>query len=204
MTIRSLSALLLACGVCACASDIWIKPGAGADALASDKATCRSEVATLTAAPAERESAFERCMEARDWWHVARDAEGSVAATEASGETPPEPESSALAAAGMLAPQRKTSGEPSPNAANASVADVASAPPAPQAAPTPARVDPAQRQFWFKLGAGTPQLDADQSACRAELGLDPTAKSPSRWGESADFDRCMRGRQWSGGSVEAR
>jgi hypothetical protein len=68
-------------------------------------------------------------------------------------------------------------------------------------APAAVPADPKARQFWFKLGAGPGVLETEQRACRADMGADPDATAPSRWGESEAFDQCMRGRGWAGGAV---
>jgi len=65
----------------------------------------------------------------------------------------------------------------------------------------PPPADPAKRQFWFKLGAGTGKLEKDQGECRSLLGLAPAATEPSRWGQSPEFDDCMRDKGWGGGSL---
>jgi len=63
---RALGILLLGAAT-ACASDVWFKPGAGPDALAKDKTACSRQIETESGDPFDL---FERCMEARDWWHV--------------------------------------------------------------------------------------------------------------------------------------
>jgi hypothetical protein len=68
----------------------------------------------------------------------------------------------------------------------------------------PEPIDPKSRQFWVKFGAGTDQqLAADQKTCRREIGVADTETQPSRWGESEEFDACMRARGWGGGSISA-
>ena len=79
--------LVLALGLsAACASDLWYKQGAGTAALAQDKAACRAEVAQQSGAAAS--AAFEQCMRARDWFHVARGPAPSTPARAASVRRP--------------------------------------------------------------------------------------------------------------------
>ena len=206
-------------GLCACASDVWFKPGAGPEALARDKATCAAEVADASLDP---RAAFEECMAGRDWWHVVPGGGEEVALLDDQViELPADPEdaipedtireptdpSLPTVGAGLL-------DTPSPGAESSRESSAAPEPPAARttAGGAPARTvirlrqrpaDPSKRQFWFKFGAGTTQLAAEQQECRAELGLEAEAPSPSRWGENADFDRCMREKGWLGGSVQA-
>jgi len=211
-SIVALSGLL-----CACASDVWFKPGAGPDALAKDKASCREQ--TASELPDASVVAFERCMEAREWWHLARGADDAVALGEAASGEPfedrrplPAPSPQIVPSFATARPERTSLVASSRPEAAARRTDIHSEAPLPGEGtvleePPPARErasDPAARQFWFKWGAGTQKLAADQSACRTRLGLEPEATSPSRWGESRAFDRCMRERGWTGGSIESR
>ena len=240
-------ALSLAAG---CASDLWYKKGAGTEALTRDKAACRAEVAQLSGVQATE--AFEQCMGARDWFHVATAGRRSAAAPakrKAASARPREtkpvsvpttalvPASPVVVTPQVLPPTPAPATEPPPLRAiertppPAPAAAVAEPTPAsdalettpsvdagPEAAAveaemteeeleeialTPEPVDPKSRQFWIKLGAGPTQLAADQKTCRRELGLPDTETQPSRWGQSDDFDACMRLRGWGGGSIQA-
>ncbi len=229
-------AIVLALGLGAgCASDLWYKKGAGTAALAQDKTACRAETAQLAGVQAS--DAFEQCMTARDWYHVAsagrRSAPArtvrSVASAPARAVKPatlaaPSPVATPAAPAPTLAVVETTTPsvtvpEPTPES------DAALAHPPVDAAPetvavedeapveekmeeaeaelTPEPIDPKSRQFWIKFGAGPTQLAADQKTCRRELGVPDTETQPSRWGQSEDFDACMRGRGWGGGSIQA-
>jgi hypothetical protein len=233
-------AIALVLGLAAgCASDLWYKKGAGTTALAQDKAACRAETAQLAGAQAS--DAFEQCMTARDWYHVAsaggRSAPArkvrSVASTPARALKP-----ATLAAPSPVAPPAAptvaTPAAPAPSLAAVETTRAAAVPePTPEsdaalalppvsAAPeasvedeapaeeeieeaelAPEPIDPKSRQFWVKFGAGPTQLAADQRSCRRELGVPDSETQPSRWGQSEDFDACMRGRGWGGGSIQA-
>lgn len=249
-------ALVLSAG---CASDVWYKKGAGTTALAQDKAACNAEVAQLGGAKAK--DAFEQCMSARDWYHLARGRSAPAPAARKVARVQPReaapapaavPPQSALVQPAPVPAAPAAQAEPSapvvenaPAAQSAPAAevDVASPPPVPtpesdalEAPPVdagaepvvdaeaeaevdaeelaleeeveeeelaPEPIDPKSRQFWVKLGGGPGQLEADQKRCRRELGVADGETQPSRWGQSEEFDACMRGRGWGGGSVSA-
>jgi len=192
--IRQILSYLALAAFVGCASDVWFKPGAGADLLAKDKASCREE----TALPGEDAlSAFERCMEARDWWHVVPGSGRAVSLREdqvVSSDELPE------VSAGATTETPAEGSTPSSSSVTSGPRGGTST--RRQAAPTPARADPNKRQLWFKFGAGAGQLARDQSECRVALGLAANADSPSRWGEDPEFDTCMRDAGWMGGNVE--
>jgi hypothetical protein len=183
-TVRACSMALVSLGLLSgCASDMWYKKGAGTDELAEDRAACRAESAALQGLASL--DAFETCMGARDWWHMAapgtrttpvkRTRKITVART-APAPTPALPPVDAGLVQEEEIEIEETVYEPEP-------------------------IDPKARQFWFKLGAGTDRLKSDQRECRIDIGLATTASEPSRWGQSDVFDTCMRGRGWSGGAL---
>ena len=221
-------AIVLALGLGAgCASDLWYKKGAGTTALAQDKAACRAETAQLAGSQAS--DAFEQCMTARDWYHVANAARRSAPPRKvrgvASTATPAVKPATLAAPSPVATPAAPARALPVPEMTPES--DAALALPSVAAAPEPVTVDdeatapaeeqieeaevelapepidPKSRQFWIKFGAGPTQLAADQKTCRRELGVPDTETQPSRWGQSEDFDTCMRGRGWGGGSIQA-
>jgi hypothetical protein len=218
---------LALCLLAGCATDLWYKKGAGTDALAQDKTACRAEVAQLKGSAASE--AFEQCMSARDWFHVAASGRRSAARSVARKAASPQP-TVALAPASRE-PARAPAAPVDPTSVRAGVALPLAAPEAPalpsvDAAPeaaeveaeaevdadveqedveealAPEPIDPSSRQFWVKFGAGPERLLADQKTCRRELGVPDSETQPSRWGQSEDFDACMRGRGWSGGSIQ--
>ena len=192
--------MILALGLAAgCASDLWYKKGAGTAALAQDKAACRAEVAQL--AGAGTSEAFEQCMSARDWIHVSRAGRRSAPARKAASAT-----ARTATTPAALAPTRATPVTPTVAALESTPAALEPEPVEEEVAEdegVPEPIDPSSRQFWVKLGAGQTQLQADQKSCRRQLGIADTETEPSRWGQSEDFDVCMRSRGWGGGSIQA-
>lgn len=177
-------ATLLAAGC----SSISLKQGAGGADYKRDERACLGTTTERTA--------FLQCMEAKGWWtrsteelatitlvsvedaDRARD-EGSVSPTEADAPAQQQTPASAPAAATGTTP-----------------AAVAAAGPAPAAV---AR-DPMSRvriAMWSKMGAGTPDLIADQKRCLDTLGEahapDTTAGTVTR-----GLYECMRKQGWTG------
>jgi hypothetical protein len=205
-TLRACSVALASLGLVAgCASDTWYKKGAGTDDLAQDKAACRAEGSALQGVASLE--AFEKCMSARDWWHmttpggaptpVKRTRKVTVKRTSPAAEP-----TLALAAAIAPAPTLESDVPQTPPPVDAGFVEAEEMQvEIEETVLEPESIDPKARQFWFKLGAGDDRLKSDQRRCRSDIGVATDASEPSRWGQSDAFDTCMRGRGWSGGAL---
>ncbi|HVM96332.1 MAG TPA: hypothetical protein VMT89_08075 [Candidatus Acidoferrales bacterium] len=134
------------------------KPGASASAMAGDDQACRSA--------SKDENAYADCMRARGWYVSAADRQP----TQTSLPTPANREPAPLLAATptpIPSPRTSSSGQSSPSQTR-----VPAAPPLPAQTKslTSAPLQKVDVGGWFKLGAGSADLDRAIDACVAKLG----------------------------------
>ncbi len=161
--------------------ELWWKAGAGTDELERDKSACRAQ------ATAERD--FGECMAERGWWHSKGATTPAAGASEGAGQAPKAAGTPGKPAAARHSP-------PAPATGASTAAETVGL----DATPIPARDSSSSGAgiFW-KMGASAQELAEDQAVCLEKSVLRVERLSGPRWGESADFDRCMYGLGWRGG-----
>lgn len=181
-----LLSIALTTGLLSACTSVSFKQGAGGSDFKADERACLGTTTERTA--------FLQCMQARGWWTRTTEeiAEITLVPVDDSESAAELPEAEAAAAAPSSTP---TPASNAPAAASTGGDTAATAQPARVAV---AR-DPLTRlriAMWSKMGAGTPELIADQSDCVATLGEahvpDTTAGTITR-----GMYECMKKRGWT-------